>query len=326
MGLVAASGEVWFDTGRRRLWAGSPRTGVRWLPGRGRLETGPYARRDAEGDCLRAWLLLALSGRWGWQPPSSQPSPSREKEKDGALVGLVAASSGVWFDTARRRRRSGSPRTGERWLPGRGRLGTGPYARRDAEGDCCRAWLLLALSGRWGWQPPSSQPSPSREKEEDRALVGLVAASGEVWFDTARRRLWAGSPRTGGGWLPGRGRLETGRYARLDRRRREEKGAEGSSVWCARRSGWRVARKTGGSQTRPYARWERGVELDRETPHPDPFSQEIPLHIPEFGARKTPHRFRPKTPESASPLGEGKERRVRGRVDPSACPLPQARD
>ena len=32
--------------------------------------------------------------------------------------------------------------------------------------------------------------------------------------------------------------------------------------------------------------------------------------------RKTPHRFRPKTPESASPLGEGEERpRLRGRRD-----------
>ena len=29
-----------------------------------------------------------------------------------------------------------------------------------------------------------------------------------------------------------------------------------------------------------------------------------------LGARKTPHRFRPKTPESASPLGEGEERRA----------------
>ena len=29
-----------------------------------------------------------------------------------------------------------------------------------------------------------------------------------------------------------------------------------------------------------------------------------------LGARKTPHRFRPKTPESASPLGEGEDRRL----------------
>ena len=43
-----------------------------------------------------------------------------------------------------------------------------------------------------------------------------------------------------------------------------------------------------------------------------------PLHIPGLGARKTPHRFRPKTPESfgklrtgsASPLGEGEEPRL----------------
>ncbi len=33
---------------------------------------------------------------------------------------------------------------------------------------------------------------------------------------------------------------------------------------------------------------------------------ESPLHNPGLVARKTPHRFRPKTPESASPLGEGK--------------------
>ena len=37
------------------------------------------------------------------------------------------------------------------------------------------------------------------------------------------------------------------------------------------------------------------------------------LHNQGLGARKTPHRFRPKTPESASPLGEGEERpRLRG--------------
>ena len=32
-------------------------------------------------------------------------------------------------------------------------------------------------------------------------------------------------------------------------------------------------------------------------------------------ARKTPHRFRPKTTESASPLGEGEDRRLLAEVD-----------
>ena len=31
------------------------------------------------------------------------------------------------------------------------------------------------------------------------------------------------------------------------------------------------------------------------------------MRNPKLGARKTPHRFRPKTPESASPLGEGEK-------------------
>ncbi len=36
---------------------------------------------------------------------------------------------------------------------------------------------------------------------------------------------------------------------------------------------------------------------------------ERPLRDPGLAARKTPHRFRPRTPEPASPLGEGEERR-----------------
>ena len=50
--------------------------------------------------------------------------------------------------------------------------------------------------------------------------------------------------------------------------------------------------------------------LDRKTPHPNPLLQAKLLCNPKLGARKTPHRFRPKTPEPASPPGEGKERRL----------------
>ena len=38
-------------------------------------------------------------------------------------------------------------------------------------------------------------------------------------------------------------------------------------------------------------------------------SQRRPLRNPSLVARTTPHRIRPKTADSASPLGEGEERR-----------------
>ena len=55
-----------------------------------------------------------------------------------------------------------------------------------------------------------------------------------------------------------------------------------------------------------------GLERKTLTPGSSPgqapsLSRRRPLRNPKLGARKTPHRFRPKTPESASPLGEGED-------------------
>ena len=72
------AGDRWgrFDTVRRVHRPGSPRTGGWGAGGRGRFETGPYARGAA-----RVWTVWVTR------------------------VG--------WFDTGRRGRRPGSPRTGE---------------------------------------------------------------------------------------------------------------------------------------------------------------------------------------------------------------------
>ena len=53
--------------------------------------------------------------------------------------------------------------------------------------------------------------------------------------------------------------------------------------------------------------WVLGWSRLRGRPSPHILSQEKPLHNQGLVARKTPHRFRPKTPEPASPLGEGEE-------------------
>ena len=45
----------------------------------------------------------------------------------------------------------------------------------------------------------------------------------------------------------------------------------------------------------------------KQPPSPQPSPSRRPLRNPSAGARKTPHRFRPKTPESASPPGEGED-------------------
>ena len=48
---------VWFDTALRGLRAGSPRTAV-GVSGRGRFETGPYARGRGTG--WEGWVQSAL--------------------------------------------------------------------------------------------------------------------------------------------------------------------------------------------------------------------------------------------------------------------------
>ena len=58
--------------------------------------------------------------------------------------------------------------------------------------------------------------------------------------------------------------------------------------------------------TRALVVWDVGCAED---PQPSPFQEEILCATRGLVARKTPHRIRPKTAESASPLGEGEERR-----------------
>ena len=58
-----------------------------------------------------------------------------------------------------------------------------------------------------------------------------------------------------------------------------------------------------------------------EDPSPQPSPPgEKPLRNPGLVARKTPHRFRPKTPESASPLGEGNNGGRLKKFTPPTCP------
>ena len=65
-----------------------------------------------------------------------------------------------------------------------------------------------------------------------------------------------------------------------------------------------------------------GRECWGRQPPSSRFSPSIrPLRNPRLVARKTPHRFRPKTPESASPLGEGKERRILAGIDAAHPPV-----
>ena len=149
------------------------------------------------------------------------------------------------------RLRTGSPRTVSRVaLTGRGRFETGPYARLRRNGGIGGVWsagggglpgMAWVRSGCW----VALGPGPIRQAQgrldagmagEEDGRVGVGCWEG--WFDTtpstgsgqALRGLRVGSPRTvgwAGGLLPGRGRLETGPYARAGR---------GQGIWREKRS------------------------------------------------------------------------------------------
>ena len=106
---------IWFDSGLPsfgRLRAGSwtdYRAAASKSSGQAHHQQGWPGDADARA-ARKGGLLLAWRGSWGWQPPSSQPSPSREKEKNVALEGGCRIRAG-WFDTVLRGLRTGSPRT-----------------------------------------------------------------------------------------------------------------------------------------------------------------------------------------------------------------------
>ena len=86
---------------------------------------------------------------------------------------------------------------------------------------------------------------------------------------------------------------------------------------CPEEAGWKRG---------PYAKekaagtpgWRRGggtLTAFRWIHRRLPLPLERSLRNPALVARRTPHRFRPKTPESASPPGEGKERRPLEDID-----------
>jgi len=87
--------------------------------------------------------------------------------------------------------------------------------------------------------------------------------------------------------------------------------------------------KNGGLRgARSLVGWVRGrplTDFGRRRPNP-PLLLERPLRNPGVVARKTPHRIRPKTAESASPLGEGEERRPLDWTEPEHSCYRQGRE
>ena len=67
--------------------------------------------------------------------------------------------------------------------------------------------------------------------------------------------------------------------------------------------------------------WQPPSSPDQVRGRLQPSPSGRPLRNPRLGARKTPHRIRPKTAESASPLGEGEERRPLNKSTPNAVAL-----
>ena len=146
-------------------------------------------------------------------------------------------------------------------------LSHGRGKRRRAQ----RGGLLLPWRGCWGRQPPSSQPSPSREKEEERPS--------QRWDAQGALVVW------GVGC------------------------AEDPSPQCLPRGNLcetpgLIARKTP-HRFRPGTAEPASPPGEGEEPAPPPM-----ILLPSaVGARRTSHRFPPRTAEFASLLGAGAERR-----------------
>ena len=179
---------------------------------------------------------------------------------------------GVRFDTVLRGLRTGSPRTGwgglraalrrtqsrldagmaEGWLPGSGRLQTGPYTRKGCgrPGIGWEGWVRLAV-----WFDTGLRKTPARLTTNGvgRALRAVLRR--------AQGRLDAGMAE---GWLRGRGRLETGPYTRkgCGRRRTGWEGWVRLAVWFDTGLRWTPARLTtngvGQAHHERRAGWFRG--------------------------------------------------------------------
>ena len=166
---------------------------------------------------------MVWRGWWGWLPPSPQPSPSRAREEE----------DGRWVCRGVRHRGCGSTRLYGDFEPahhervgassGRGRLETGPYARGDAR---------RAKDGRVG-DPPLRKtgtrgarktgdwiPAEDAGMTEGRRAGGVVTAS--VGGSTRLYGDFEPAHHERVGASSGRGRLETGPYARGDARRAKD--------------------------------------------------------------------------------------------------------
>ena len=168
---------LWFDSGLPPFgWLGAGswtdyRAAASKSSGQAHHQQGWPGDADARA-ARKGGLLLAWSGSWGWQPPSSQPSPSREKEKNGALEGGCRIRAG-WFDTVLRGLRTGSPRTVSRVASTGRRAGHRPARTKDGDGD---------------------EDGGRREGEIPRGTVGMTVG----WFDTTLRKT-TGRLTTNGG-------------------------------------------------------------------------------------------------------------------------------
>ena len=134
---------------------------------------------DADARAARkGGLLLAWRGSWGWQPPSSQPSPSREKEKNGRAGGWLPHPGGVVRHGMLRGLRTGSPRTVSRVASTGRRAGhrLRPYAGSDEEGG---GWFDTARR-----KTKTADAGSPRTGELDRGFArmgGLTAWRAEAW-------------------------------------------------------------------------------------------------------------------------------------------------
>ena len=169
----------------------------------------------------------------------------------------------------------------ERW----GRWVARDVVRQAHQGRWVRSGCWVALGPGPIRQAQGRLDAGMAGEEDGRVGVGCW----EGWFDTTLRGLRVGSPRTvgwAGGLLPGRGRLETGPYARAGRGRggwwwkgwrtphRIPAGTPESASPLgegedSEPSGGRRGRRAGRGP-RPYARAGRGQGIRREKRSRDP--------------------------------------------------------
>ena len=176
----ASSGQAHHAPGRGRVGAAGAGIGV---AGTGGWFGSPSTNRGA--------VRRAADGRN--EAEEWQERYQHQGEPAESIWGWVARLTRLVYTLCRQAARRGEGGEsgkdgGVAWgrLPGRpsppdhvrGRLQPSPSGRGRKRRAACGG-LLTAWRGCWGWQPPSSQPSPSRAKEEERhSPVGVPGHGG----------------------------------------------------------------------------------------------------------------------------------------------------